>query len=104
MKKYLILGSIVAGFAALTACNKNNGCPNSSEKATVRVFEDNDSCDVLFQLEDGTKLEPTNLSEFQVLDYEEGMWVWVKYKPASGASKCGLGDIVKLKCVSEREF
>lgn len=103
MKKYLFLGSLFAAVISFTACSKKNGCPGSSEKATVRVFE-SDSCGTLFQIEDGTKLEPTNLSEFQVLDYEEGMWVWVKYKPASGASKCGLGDIVKLQCVSEREF
>lgn len=103
MKKYLILGSLLAGVFSFTACNKNNGCPNSSVKATVRDF-DNDTCGILFQLEDGTKIEPNNLSEFQTIEYEEGMWVWVKYKPASGASLCDLGDIVKLQCVSEREF
>jgi hypothetical protein len=103
MKNYLILGSVFAAVLSLTACAKNNGCPASSEKAKVRVFED-DSCGTIFELTDGTKLEPTNLSEFQVLEYQEGMLVWLKYRATSGASRCGLGDIVRLKCISEREF
>ncbi|MCB9222664.1 MAG: hypothetical protein R2780_12375 [Crocinitomicaceae bacterium] len=104
MKKLLLVGIVSTAVLSLTACNKNNGCPNSSEKATIRDFTDSDSCGILFQLEDGTKLEATNLSEFPAINYEEGQLVWVKYKPASGASTCGLGEIVRLKCVSEREY
>lgn len=104
MKKYIALSLITCGIATLTACNKNNGCPNNSDKAIVRDFSDTDSCGIVFELEDGSKLEATNLSEFPGLDYEEGMLVWLDSKPASGASTCGLGDIVRIKCISEREF
>jgi hypothetical protein len=104
MKKLLLVGFVAGSVLSFTACNKNNGCPNSSEKARVRDFTDSDTCGFLFELENGTKLEPTNISEFPLINYEEGQLVWVKYKPASGASTCGLGEIVKLKCVSEREY
>src|SRR5690606_3024005 len=103
MRKLFILGLVGLGLFGLAACNKNNGCPNNSEKGKIRDFT-SDSCTFLIQLEDGTKLEPTNLSEYPYVNLEEGQLVWVKYKPASGASTCGLGDIVRLKCLSEREF
>ena len=104
MKKLLFIGFIGAVLFSVSACNKNNGCPNSSEKAKIRDFT-SDSCTFIIQLEDGTKLEPTNLSEYPYVNMEEGQLVWVKYKESSGASTCGLGEqIVRLKCLSEREF
>ena len=104
MKKLLIIGVMVSAAVAITGCNKNNGCPNNSEKATIVDSTANDSCGILIKLSDGTKLEPTNLSEYPFVNLEQGQLVWVKYKEAAGASTCGLGDIVKLKCLSEREF
>jgi hypothetical protein len=104
MKKVLLVGFVFGTVLSFTACNKNNGCPNNSEKARVRDFSETDTCGIVFELEDGTKLEPTNMSEFPTINYEEGQLIWVKYKPASGASTCGIGDIVTLKCVSEREY
>ena len=104
MKKLLLVSVVSIAALGMTACNKKNGCPNNSEKAVVRDFSDTDTCGIVFQLEDGTKIEPTNRSEFPSINYQEGQLIWVKYKPASGASTCGLGDIVKLKCISEREY
>lgn len=104
MKKLLLIGLVSTAILSITSCEKKNGCPHNSEKAMVRDFTDSDSCGIVFQLEDGTKLEPTNLSEYQFINYEEGQLIWVKYKPAAGASTCGLGDIVRLTCVSEREY
>lgn len=104
MKKFFVISLIACGVVTFTACNKNNGCPNSSDKVIVRDFSDTDSCGFVFELEGGDKLEATNLSEFPGIEYEEGMLLWLDSKPASGASTCGLGEIVRIKCVSEREF
>jgi hypothetical protein len=104
MRKLFVIGVMSTAILCITACNKNNGCPNNSEKARIRDFTGSDTCDYVIQLEDGTKLEPTNLSEYPFVTLEEGQLVWVKYKAASGASLCDQGDIVKLKCLSERDF
>jgi hypothetical protein len=104
MKKTFVLSAILTVVIALGSCNKNNGCPNSSDKAVVRDFTDSDTCGIVFQLEDGTKLEPMNLSEFQTLELFEGQWIWLKYKNESGSSTCQLGDVVRIQCISEREF
>lgn len=106
MKKLFVIGAIAAGFMAVSSCNKNNGCPNSSEKARIRDFTDSVSCGWIIQLdEDGTKLQPTNISEYQFINLEEGQLVWIKYKETAGASMCDLNQtVVEIKCMSEREF
>lgn len=104
MRKLLFLGLVAGSVASMTACEKKNGCPHNSEKATILDYTDSDSCGYVFQLENGDKLEATNLSEYPLVNYEHGQLVWIKYKPASGASTCGLGEIVRLKCLSEREY
>jgi len=103
MKAFYILAiSSLVGYTAVS-CKKNNGCARS-EKAVVKDFSDSDTCGIIFQLEDGTKLEPTNLAEFKGLPYNHNDKVWISYKPADGASKCGIGEIVKIRCVSAREY
>ena len=104
MKKLLFTALIFSASTLFLACNKNNGCPNNSEKAVIQDYTDSDSCDYIFRLEDGTKLEPTNRSEFPNINYEDGQLIWLKYKEASGASICGQGEIIEIKCISEREF
>lgn len=103
MKTKLILGTLFIALISFASCNKNNGC-SRSEKAWVRDFSANDTCGIVFELEDGTKLEPVNLAEFSLMDFGEGDLVWVSYKETSGASTCGIGDIVEIRCVSEREY
>lgn len=106
MKKLFVIGGMVLGLVSMTACNKNNGCPNNSEKARIRDFTDSTACDWIIQLDsDNTKLQPTNLSEYPFLNLEENQLVWIKYKETSGASQCDLNQtVVKIKCISEREF
>jgi hypothetical protein len=104
MNAKYIFGILAVSALSFTSCGKKTGGCFKGEKAVVKDFTDSDSCGIVFQLEDGTKLEPTNLSNFQGIDYSHGSLVWVSYKPASGASTCGLGEIVELKCVSEREY
>lgn len=105
MKKLIVFGCVLVAGMTISSCNKNNGCPNNSERAKIRVFE-NDTCGTLIQLtEDNSYLQPTNISEYPFVNQEDGQLVWVKYKEASGASNCDLNQqIVTIKCLSEREF
>jgi hypothetical protein len=104
MKKTLLLGAIFTSILAITSCTKNNGCPNSSDKAIVRDFTSIDTCGIVFELEDGSKVEPMNLSEWQAFEFVDDQLVWLKFKNVSGQSTCQLGDVVRIQCVSEREF
>lgn len=102
MKFNYIFGLLFIGLISLVACKKNNGCARS-EAAIVKDLSASDSCGTVFELvEDGTYLEATNLNQFR--NYEDGDLVWVSYKATSGASECKLGEIVKIRCISEREF
>lgn len=101
MKAKHIFGILALGALTFTACNKNNGC-SRSEKAIVYDLSDSDSCGIVFRLEDGTYLEATNLNEFQA--WEDGDLVWISHKETAGASTCGLGEIVRIRCVVPRDF
>lgn len=101
MKVKLFVGILSLLAISFVACNKNNGC-SRSEKAIVFDLSDADTCGIVFQLEDGSYLEATNLNEFQT--WEDGDLVWISYKKTSGASTCGLGEIVRIRCVVPREF
>lgn len=103
MKKVIFVAAIAIASIAVISCEKNNGC-SRSEKGWIRDFTDSDSCGVLIELEDGTKLEPTNWSEHNLSSWEEGDLVWISYKGVNGSSKCGIGDIVEIRCISEREY
>lgn len=104
MKMRYILGVVSVAVLAFASCGKKTGGCYKGEKAVVKDFSESDTCGIVFQLEDGTKLEATNLAEFPGIDYSHGSLVWVSYKPASGASTCGIGEIVELRCVSERDY
>lgn len=103
MNAKYIFGILAVSALVISSCGKKTGGCAKGEKAVVKNF-DNDSCDILFKLEDGTYLQPTNLSNFQSLEYNDGDLVWVSYKETSGASLCGMGEIVEMKCIAEREY
>jgi len=93
---------VVVGFSS---CKKNNQCSAWAEKAVVENYIGSDSCEIIFRLEEsGDKIDPTNLSSFPSLTYGNGDLVWISWKKVSGTSLCGLGDVVKIKCVSDRPF
>ena len=54
-------------------------------------------------LDNGKKLEPTNLKKFYNIKLEDGKEVYVKYetKPLA-ASICMVGTIVEIICISEK--
>ncbi|MCG8576886.1 MAG: hypothetical protein MI810_18540 [Flavobacteriales bacterium] len=100
-----IIGMFAVVVIAFSSCKRNNGC-SWSEKAIVEDWsEGNDTCGIVFRLvESGEKVEPTNLASFSNLTYEHGDLVWLSHKKVSGASTCGLGEVVKIRCIAEREF
>jgi len=104
MNSKIIFGALSLSALLITSCGKDTGGCVGGEKAVVKDFTDSDTCGIVFQLEDGTKLEPTNLAEFSGMTFENGDLLWVSYKDASGASTCGIGEIVKMKCINTREY
>ncbi|MCW3085239.1 MAG: hypothetical protein JWP12_2605 [Bacteroidetes bacterium] len=72
----------------------------SSEKATVINYTV-DGCTWLLILEDGTKLQPVNLSpEFQ----KNNLKVWITYSLKKGASSiCMTGKMVTLASIQLRK-
>lgn len=81
--------------------NTNSRCPHGV-KATIRNFTGLDGCSWLLVLEDGKKLEPTNLENFDFIKLEDGKKVIVEYEAQTAmASICMAGSIVKITCISE---
>ena len=56
----------------------------------------------MIELNNGTKLEPTNLNDFSI-NLEENKKIWVVYHTAAQmASICMTGEIVTIDCISAR--
>jgi hypothetical protein len=60
-----------------------------------------DGCGMVIELENGDKLEPTNLSNFEI-DVEDGKKIWVEYHGVWMASICMVGEVVEVDCIGER--
>ncbi|WP_070136816.1 hypothetical protein [Crocinitomix algicola] len=101
MKLKYLFGFLAFTTILFSACKKNNGCARS-EEATVMDLSDSDSCGIVFKIGDGTFLEGANLNEFQT--FEDGDLVWISYKSTAGASTCGIGEVVQIRCVVPREY
>jgi hypothetical protein len=97
LKRTLFAVGIVFFFHS---CSKNS-CLNS-EEGVLKNYTGLDGCGWVIVLEDGTKLEPTNLTEFDLL-LEEGKKISIRYEQISdAASICMVGEIIKIKCIKER--
>lgn len=77
-------------------------CPDSVH-ATLKNLTGLDGCSWVLVLDNGKKLEPTNLKKFDNIKLEDGKEVFVKYetKPLA-ASICMVGTIVEIICISEK--
>jgi hypothetical protein len=86
-------------FLALS-CSKRS-CLNS-KNGELKNYTGLDGCGWVIVLEDGTKLEPTNLSEFNIA-LEEAKKISVSYKSSNNmASICMVGELVEIDCIKER--
>ena len=99
-QKFLIL-TLFIGLLAINSCNKESECENSHSAKLVNMTG-LDGCSWMIELNNGTKLEPTNLNDFSI-NLEENKKVWVVYHPAAQmVSICMAGEIVTIDCLSER--
>ena len=99
-QKILVLGLVVLTLA-IHSCNKESECEDSHSAKLVNMTG-LDGCSWMIELGDGTKLEPTNLNDFNI-NLQENQKIWVVYHTAAQmASICMHGEIVTIDCISER--
>lgn len=111
--KNIIALSLVLG---LYGCAENMPSPgNCSIPATVRDLSGLDGCGFIFELADGTRLEPVivgycgtpplpkEVTENPLYDFEfvDGKKVRISYKIAEAASICMAGIPVTITCLAE---
>ena len=99
-KKNLVLSFVVLTLA-IHSCNKESECENSYSAKLVNMTG-LDGCSWMIELGDGTKLEPTNLNDFNI-NLQENQKIWIVYHTAAQmASICMTGEIVTIDCISAR--
>ena len=96
-------------------CSEEDIQKTCSTRATVRDLTGLDGCGFVFELEDGTRLEPVvtymcgtpplpkEVSEDPLFnfDFAEGKKVLISYEPAFSGSICMAGLPAKITCLSE---
>lgn len=85
-------------FFLLGSCAKSNSCANS-EHAKLKNLAGLDGCSWVLELDNGSKLEPQNLTDFEI-ELVEGKDVHVRYTEIEGGSICMVGQIVTIDCLS----
>ncbi len=85
----------------LLACNKNK-CADSV-KGELKNLSGLDGCGFVVELENGNKLEPLNLSDFDI-NLNDGKKVWISYHLTTNmiATACMVGDIIEIDCITKR--
>ena len=97
----ILLLSLVVLTLFIHSCNKESECEGSQSAILVNMTG-LDWCSWMIELGDGTKLEPTNLNDFNI-NIQENQKIWVVYHTAAQmASICMHGEIVTIDCISER--
>jgi len=109
--------SVVLITTMFSACDDNLmrvSC-NDGVRATVRDLTGLDGCGFVFELEDGTRLEPNRIgycgtpplpkeiTEDPLFNFEfvDGKQVIIGFEEVGGASICMVGAIVKINCLEE---
>ena len=119
MKKLLLL---VLAIVFLISCNQDDITLDKSKcdgtEATVRNLTGLDGCGYVFELNDGTRLEPVRLffcgtpplpkevTEDALYNFQfvDGKKVRIGYEEAtSSVSICMVGKMVKITCIEEVE-
>jgi hypothetical protein len=105
-----IMGMI--GF--MVGCSNNDIDPSCSTRATVRNLTGFDGCGFVFELEDGTRLEPVRVfycgtepfapptdDPLYNFEFVDGKKVRINYELANAGSICMVGPSVKITCLTE---
>lgn len=113
MKK---IGFLILMVLVLLGCDDDDEPETCSTPATVRNLTGLDGCGWVFELSDGTRLEPVQglprcgfgdlqqaLDEDPLADFEyvDGKRVLIGYEPVNSGSFCMVGPTVKITCISE---
>ena len=94
MRKFIYLFSLLI----LGSCAKDTNCANS-EHAELKNLTGLDGCGWVLELDNGSKLEPQNLTDFEI-ELVEGKNIHVRYTEIEGGSICMVGQIVTIDCLS----
>lgn len=116
MKRLFIIIPIM--FFVLSCENEDIVKDPCSTSAIVKDLTGLDGCGYVFELNDGTILEPSFTPLFcgtpplpkEVTEdplygfqFEDGKKVLISYEPVEGASICMAGQMVKVTCIQEVE-
>jgi hypothetical protein len=98
MKSKLVILFLI--LLAYSSCSKSK---SGMEKARLQDYTGLDGCGMLIELENGSLLEPTNLSDFQNdVNITDNQKVWVKYHEISAGSICMVGKVVVIDELQNR--
>lgn len=101
MKIKPILSMVLLGTALLFAGCPADECPEG-ENAVLRDYAGLDGCRWLFELEDGQRLEPVNLHQYD-FELKDGLEVSIQFTEATDMmSICMAGKMVNITCISKR--
>ena len=102
MIPYFKISAIAIALSVLTlaSCDKKSSCDNAV-KGTLKDLTGLDGCGMVIELKNGDKLEPSNLSDFNI-ELNDGQKVWVEYHSIWAASICMVGEAVEIDCLGER--
>lgn len=104
--------SLICVFALILLSNCNEGDSSCTTSATVRDLTGLDGCRFIFELEDGTRLEPQgNPSDapgsknpedpLTGFNFAEGKLVRIGYYESDNGSICMVGKPVRITCLQE---
>jgi hypothetical protein len=87
----------------LTTCVDHSMESDCGTHATVKDLTGFDGCGFIFELEDGTRLEPMFLREepLSTFEFADGKKVVIGYEEKPSASVCMIGKTVKIICIQE---
>lgn len=102
IKVGVLLGSLIlVSSLLLSACSKNDDVCDNAQKGKLVDYTGLDGCGWLIELDNGKRLEPTNLSDFTI-DRQDNQKVWISYQAApSMGSICMVGEMVLIDCIAE---
>lgn len=111
-----LLNILILSTTIIACAESNLKLTNCSTPATVRDLTGLDGCGWVFELSDGSRIEPqrlmfcgtpplpTEVTEDPLYDFEwvDGKTVYISYEETDMVSICMVGSIVRITCISNR--
>lgn len=100
MKNLLV--AIIVILVMVIGCNTTNEAVIAeTQTAYFRDYRGLDGCIWVIELSDGTRLEPINLGDFDIVP-TDGKKIEVAYTTAPYLSICMVGEMVEITAIVER--